>query len=82
LAGRLVSEDDAGISHHCARNAHKLLLATGELAGKQILLADNLKPIERVTDDRLPLLSYPIAIESGKLQILKNRWVIEQVCKL
>jgi hypothetical protein len=54
IAGRLVSQDDAGIGDDCARNAHQLLLATGELAGEKILLAYDLKSIERVTNDRLP----------------------------
>jgi len=47
IAGRLVSENDPRISHDRAGNAYELLLAAGELAGEEILLAHDLKTVER-----------------------------------
>ena len=50
IPGRLVGKNDAWICHHGAGNADQLLLPAGELAGKEVLLAYDLKSIERVAD--------------------------------
>ncbi len=51
IASRLVSQDDARVCYHSAGNAYELLLSTRELAGEEIFLADDLKAIERVTNN-------------------------------
>ena len=51
ISGRLIGENNPGICHYSAGYPHKLLLATGKLAGEKIFLAYDLKSIERVADD-------------------------------
>src|SRR6267154_4136162 len=82
ITGGFVSQNDPGISDYRARNAHQLLLATRELTGKEILLADNLKSIERVANYRLPVLLADVPVRKRQFKILKNSLVVEQVVAL
>ena len=82
ISGRLVGEDDSRICHHGAGNADELLLTAGKLAGKKILLADDLKTIKRVANYRLPIFLAHVAIRKRQLEILKNSLVVEQVITL
>src|SRR5436190_15351280 len=51
VAGGFVGENQPGAGDDGTSDAHELLLTAGQLAGIQILLADNLKAIEHIGDD-------------------------------
>ena len=55
VAGRLVGEEQLRAGNDGAGHRDELLLAAGELAGKEVLLADQLEAVERVADERGPL---------------------------
>ena len=82
VAGRLVREDDLRIGDHRARHADELLLTARELIRVEILLPDDLKPIEDVGDHALALLAAHIAVRERNLEVLVHRQVVEQVVAL
>jgi hypothetical protein len=82
ISGWFVGENDARIGYYCARDADKLLLASGELAGKEVLLAYDLKFIERVADNRLPIFLVNVAIGERQLKVFENSLIVEQVITL
>src|SRR5260370_8640047 len=77
IASRFVSQDDSRVCYHSASNAYELLLSTGKLAGEKIFLADDLKSIERVTDNRLPVLLFDVSIRKRPLDIPENSSIIQ-----
>ena len=82
VAGRLVGEDDLGVGDHRARHADQLLLAARQLARIQVLLPDNLKPVEDVGHHALPILAADVPVRERDLEILVHRQVVEQVIAL
>jgi hypothetical protein len=52
------------------------------LAWKKILLADHLKSIEGVADDRLPVFFVDVAIRKRQLEVFKDCLIVEQVIAL
>ena len=67
IARGLIGQDDRRAGDEGPRHADQLLLTAGELAGIEILLPHDLKPIERVRDETLPLGAAHIAIRQGDL---------------
>src|SRR5579859_157417 len=65
-----------------AGDAHELLLASGKLAGIQILLADDLEAIEGVGDKTLSLLAGNIFIRERQIDIFLHSEIVEQVIAL
>ena len=57
-------------------------MSAGELAGKKIFLRDNLKAIKRVGYHALPLLVRNIFIREGKINVLADSKIVEQVIAL
>ena len=57
VAGRLVGEEEFRARDERAGDADELLLAAGELAREEVLLADDLEAVERVRDERRALAS-------------------------
>src|SRR5271165_4236687 len=55
IAGGLIGQQQARLVNDRARDADQLLLATRQLAGKEIFLAHDVEPVERVRDQRLSL---------------------------
>ena len=82
VTGRFVREYELRIRNHGARNRHELLLAAGELAGVEILLADNMKTVEGVGYDRCTLRSLDVAIRERDVEVLVDREIVEQVVLL
>ena len=82
ISRRLVGEDYPGLCNYCARDAHELLLSAGELAGKEVLLAHDLKSVEGVADDRLPIHFANVSIGKRQFKILENRLIVEKVITL
>src|SRR5262249_32160993 len=54
VARRFICENQPRICDNGPGDAHQLLLTAGKLRRKKILLAYNLKTVERVADDGLP----------------------------
>ncbi len=65
-----------------ARNADELLLPAGKLAGKQIFLGDDLKPVQRVGDQALPLAARNVFIRERQVDVLLHGEIVEQVIAL
>src|SRR5213594_3727860 len=82
ISGRLVGENHARTSHHCARHTDQLLLSAGELCWEQIFLADDLKSIKRVANNRLAVLTTYVSIGQRQLEILKDSLIVQQVVTL
>ena len=68
---------DDGASH-----AYQLLLSAGELAGKQIFLGDDLKAVQRVRHQALPLPAGDIFIRERQVDVLAHGEIVEQVIAL
>src|SRR5712692_1240154 len=82
VSRRLVREDDLRARHHRARHRHQLLLAAGELARVEILLAHDVEAVEDVGHDRLPLAPLHVAVGERHLEVLVDGEVVEQVVAL
>src|SRR5215211_294282 len=82
ISGRLVSQNYSRVGNDGSCNPDELLLAARELCRKQILFAHHLKTIQRVADDRLPVLLTHIAIRERQLEVLKHGLIVEQVITL
>src|SRR5687768_4526881 len=82
ISGRLVSQNYSRVGYDGSRNPDELLLAARELCRKKILLAYHLKAIERVANDRLPVLLAHVAIRERQLEVLEHCLIVEQVITL
>src|SRR5436190_13651308 len=82
IARGFIRQDQSRIRDHGARYSDELLLPAGELVRIEVLLSDNLKPIERVGDDGLALAPLDIAIRERDVEILVNRETVKQVVLL
>src|SRR5262245_50843662 len=82
ISGRLVSQNDPRVGNDGSRNPDELLLTARELCRKQILFAHHLKTVERVANDRLPVLLAYVAIRERQLEVLEHGLIVEQVITL
>src|SRR5258707_6958710 len=82
IAGGFVGQNDLRIAGHRAGHAHQLLLSAGELIGKQVFLAHDLKPVEDIGDHGGPLGPRYIAIGKRNVDIFLHRQVVEQMITL
>ena len=82
VAGRLVGEDERRLRDERARHAHQLLLAAGELRGIQVLLPDDLEPVEHVAHHAVALLPLHVAVRQRHVEVLVHGQVIDQVVAL
>src|SRR5690349_12025324 len=82
VARRLVGEEERGAGDDGAGDANELLLAAGELAREEVLLADDAEPVERVGDERLPLRLAHAAVLERDVEVLGDGEVVEEVVLL
>ena len=82
VAGGFVGEDQLRIGNDRAGYSDKLLLSAGQLVGEQVLLADNVKPVERIRDYPLALALSEIAVGERDVQILGDGQVVQQMVTL
>ena len=82
IAGGLIGEKQRGRVDDGARDADELLLAAGELIGKQILLGHDLKAVEYVGDHAGALLGGQILVGERQIDVLGHGEVVEQVVAL
>src|ERR1700722_6338689 len=82
VAGGLVRQNQLGARDHRARHGHKLLLATGKLAGVEVALPDDVEAVERVADQASPLRGLDVAVGEWNVQILVHRQIVNQVVAL
>src|SRR5882672_12326113 len=82
IARRFIGENDSRLGNDRPRDPDQLLLAAGQLTREQILLADYLKTIQRVTDDALTIFLINIAIGKWQFQIFRYGLIVEQVITL
>src|SRR5678816_595496 len=82
ISGRFVSKNDSRIRNDGACDTDELLLASRQLSGEKVFLADHLKTIERVAHNRLPVFLTYVSIRQRQFEIFKNRLVVEQVITL
>src|SRR5215469_18251862 len=82
ISGRLIGEDEFGISHYRARYSHKLLLSTGELIRIEIFFAHDLEAIENIGHHAGALLAANVAIGQWYVEVFVNRQIVEQVIAL
>ena len=71
-----------GIRDDGARDGDELLLSARELAGIQVLLADDVEPIEDVADHAVAIGFLDVAVRQRHVEVLVHRQVIEQVIAL
>ena len=82
VACRLVSQQQCGLVNNCPRNADELLLTAGELVRVKVFFGDDREAVQNVSDHRLPLGLRQVFIGQGKIDILSNGKVVEQVIAL
>src|SRR5215475_14712042 len=79
---RLIGQYEPWIRDHRASDGNELLLTAGKLIRIKVLLADDLKSVERVCDDRLSFAALDIPIGERNVQVFVNREVIQQMVLL
>ena len=57
MPGGLVGQDDFRFRDQRARHRDQLLLSAGQLIRVEILLGDDVEPVQHVADDAVPLAS-------------------------
>src|SRR6185436_13615653 len=82
VSGRLIGEDHPGTGNYRARDSNQLLLPAGELVRIEILLADDLKPVNDVGDNALAIRFFDIPVGQRNLEILVDGQMIEEVIAL
>src|ERR687892_2107167 len=82
ISGWFVSQNNSRVGNDSARNADELLLATRKLRREKILLTHHLKTVQRVANNRLPILLAHVAVRKRQLEVLENRLVVQQVIAL
>ena len=73
---------DLRAGDHGSGDADELLLTAGQLTRIEIFLADDLKAIEHVGDQRLAILPGDVAVRERHLEVLVDRQVVQQVVAL
>src|ERR1051325_505947 len=79
VAGGLISQNQSRFGDDGASDSDELLLAAGELRWKQVLFADDAKPIEHVSHQGLALRFLHVAIGKWYLQVLGDCKVVKQM---
>src|SRR2546422_11764186 len=82
IAGRLISQNQSRVRDHGACDPDELLLSARQLSWIKIFFADDLKPIQRVANDRLAILAAHVAIRKRQLEIFKDCLIVKQVITL
>src|ERR1700756_3251216 len=82
IAGRFISQQQRRLVNDSASYADELLLPSRELAGIQVFLGDNLKMVERVGNQALPLLAGNVLVREWQVDVLLHRQIVEQVITL
>src|SRR5437588_620159 len=82
IAGGFIRKEKRRFVDHGPRDSDQLLLAAGQLAGKQILLGDNLEAVEGVGHHTLALLVRDVFIREWKIDVFPYGQFIEQVIAL
>src|SRR4030042_968948 len=59
-----------------------VLLAAGELVREEALLADDAEAVEHVADAGLPLGGLDLLVEQGRLEVLVDRELVDEVVAL
>src|SRR5206468_6764583 len=77
-----VGEQKLGLSNNRPRNTNELLLPAGKLTRIQILFANDLETVERVSHERSALTLAVAAIGERDIEVLVNREVVEQMILL
>ena len=82
VAGRLVGQDHLRLCDHGARHADQLLLSARELVRVEVLFADDLKFVQDVSDDPLPVRFLDVAVGERDFEVFVNRQMVQQVVAL
>src|ERR1700730_11129682 len=82
IASRLVGQQQRGLMNHRARNSHQLLLTARKLARGQVFLGDDLKTVENIRYQALPLAPGNIFVREWQVNVLPHSEVVEQMITL
>src|SRR6266487_2103778 len=82
IAGGLVREDYLRACNDGSRHGNELLLAARELIGVEILLGNDLEPVQHVAHQALPLFPADIPVRKRNVQIFVYGQVIQQMIAL
>src|SRR5438552_58841 len=82
VSRRLVGEEDLRARHKSPRDRDELLLAPGELRRVEVLLADDVEPVERFGHESGPLGGLDVLVGEREFQVLVDGQVVEQVVAL
>src|ERR1051326_6286526 len=78
----LVREQEPGLVYDGTGNADKLLLASGKLVGIQIFFGDDLKTVQSVSNQSLPLFARDIFVGKGQVDVFLHGKVVEEMIAL
>src|SRR5712664_3559314 len=82
ISSRLISEDQFRTEDHRAGHPDELLLAAGELVREKILLADDVKAIERIANQANALFVRHVLVGKRDFEIFEYRQIVDQVIAL
>src|ERR1700745_3221855 len=82
ISRRLIGKQKIGLVNDRPSDPNQLLLAAGELIRKQILLAYDVEPVERVRNQSLTLRLRNVLVGKRQIAILRHRQVVQQVVAL
>src|SRR5712664_249404 len=82
ISSRLIGEDQFRTEDHRAGHPDELLLAAGELVREKILLADDVKAIERIANQANALFVRHVLVGKRDFEIFEYRQIVDQVIAL
>src|ERR1700761_5942226 len=78
----LIGQQKIWLMNDGPRNSHQLLLPTRELVREQILLPNNIEPIQRISHQSLPLRLRNVLVRQRQIDIFRYGQIIQQVIAL
>src|SRR5947207_6972531 len=82
VSGRLVRQDQLGISSHSARHSNQLLLSTGKLVGIKVFFPHDLKAVKNIGHHGGTLGARYVAVGKRDVNIFLYCQVVEQMIAL
>ncbi len=82
VSRRLIRQQQRRFVNHRSGNANQLLLPTRELVGEQILLANDVEPIQRVRHQGLALGARNVFVGEGQIDVFGYGEIVEKMVAL
>jgi hypothetical protein len=82
LPCRLIGQNDPWVVHESPRHGNALLFTTGKKVGALVKAMEQFHSGQRLLNPSVPFFAFHSGIDEGKLEILENRCVLDQIAAL